>query len=125
MNEFKKVIPVIVAIDMQQSIEFYQRLGFKTSYGDDNYTSLCLGALEIHLSPMTGLTKEQQQLVGGWMSFRIEVDEIDSLHQHYIDNDVINQNQCQLVLKDYGMKEFTVLDPAGIAVTFFRELESI
>lgn len=123
MSKLKKIIPVIVAIDMQQSIEFYQKLGFKKSYGDDDYTALCLGASELHLSLMASLTKEQQQLVGSWMSFRIEVDGIDSLYQDYIENDVINQNQCRLVLKDYGMKEFALLDPAGIAVTFFKDLQ--
>lgn len=121
MVNLQKIIPVLVAKDVQSSIEFYSKIGFEMLYGDENYASLGWDGIEIHISPMVSLSEKEQTLLGSWTSFRVKVNHIDSLYKSLINQNIINSKKTQLVKKTYGMIEFTLLDPSSVAITFYQE----
>lgn len=119
----KNLIPVIVAQDVLASARFYQQLGFTKLYGDEHYLAMHWQSLELHISPMPNLTAEKQNLIAGWTSFRIQVDHLDALAKSYKNKKVIENER--VIEKEYGMKELTLIDPAGVGVTLFEEIDGV
>ncbi len=113
MTNIQKAIPVLLATDVMASATFYKQLGFQWLYGDQNYAALALEDVEIHLSPMHGLTIKEQYLLGGWTSFRVQVSDLQALMDAWILAKCIDPKDNPLVKKEYGMLELTILDPSG------------
>ncbi|EPD49409.1 hypothetical protein HMPREF1210_03308 [Paenisporosarcina sp. HGH0030] len=107
---FKSLTPLSPAKDIETAITFYeQKLGFTPN----GYGGVYRGNIEI-LFYQTDDTH-----LGEWTSFRILVDAIESLYREYEKQQVIHQNGS-LEAKPWGTKEFSIIDPDGVCITFFE-----
>lgn len=117
---FKSITPFIPAgSDVEKSIAFYeQKLGFTTIYTEGNPIEIAIirrDAAEIILQ------RNDDRHLAEWTTFRIQVDGIEQLYQYLLamGGDMIHPNG-QLETKPWGRKEFTVLDVAGVGITFYE-----
>lgn len=105
--------------DVNEAISFYeQQLGFKTIYQEDDPPTMAIvkrDAVEIFLC------KNDDKYLAEETSFRIEVKHVEQLYEEYLakGGQMIHKNG-KLQLKPWGTKEFTVLDQAGVCITFYE-----
>ncbi|MBW4614343.1 MAG: VOC family protein [Desmonostoc vinosum HA7617-LM4] len=113
----KNISPLIPAGgDMEKSITFYEKLGFKKIHQEGNPVTMAIvkrDCAEIFL-----LKNEDQHLAKS-TTFRIQVDGIEQLYQEFQANggEMIHPDG-QLETKPWGMKEFVIIDVAGVCITF-------
>jgi hypothetical protein len=65
------------------------------------------------------LFKNDDRHVSEQTAFRIHVAHIEALYEEYQAKDVIHPNG-RLDEKPWGTKEFGVLDPTGVCITFYE-----
>lgn len=117
-----KISPIIPAgDDVEKAIAFYEeQLGFTVLYQEGQPITLALvqrDAAEIFLQ------KNADQHLAEWTTFRIEVQQIEALYQELqAKGGRMIHPKGQLELKPWGMKEFVILDPAGVAITFYERV---
>jgi uncharacterized glyoxalase superfamily protein PhnB len=116
----KSITPLIPAGgDIEKSIAFYeQQLGFTTIYTEGNPIEIAIirrDAAEIILQ------RNDDRNLAEWTTFRIQVENIEQLYQELLarGGEMIHPNG-KLESKPWGMKEFTVLDVAGVGITFYE-----
>ncbi|MFN6568279.1 VOC family protein [Dendronalium sp. ChiSLP03b] len=116
----KNISPMIPAgSDMEKSIAFYeQQLGFRTIHQEGNPITMAVvkrDSAEIFL-----LRNDDQHLAEG-TTFRIQVDNIEQLYQEFQakNGQIIHPND-ELQTKPWGMKEFAIIDVAGVCITFYE-----
>ncbi|MEB3283407.1 MAG: VOC family protein [Lyngbya sp.] len=118
MPKLGKISPFIPAgDDVEQTIRFYeQKLGFKTTYREGNPVKMAI--LKRDEAEIFLIQNNDRQFAES-MTFRIQVEQIDKLYQEFIakDQTVIHPNG-KLKLQPWGSKDFTVLDPMGVCITF-------
>ena len=114
---FGPVTPVIPATDLLRSIAFYvETLGFEEVFrsGDPpEYAGLRCGAATIHLFACN------EPKIAEWTAFRIAVDAVDALFERCLAADIVHPNGA-LSERPWGTRDFTVLDPSGVGVTFWE-----
>jgi catechol 2,3-dioxygenase-like lactoylglutathione lyase family enzyme len=116
--EFLSAVPVLPALDINQAIAFYeQRLGFTTEFQYDDYAGLSRGKIQIHLWLC------DDRYIAENSSCRVNVRQIETLYEQYQLQHVIHPNGS-LVTKPWGIKEFTVLDLNGNAITLAEPMPS-
>lgn len=112
---FRRVIPIIPARDVAESLAFYvQRLGFDEIDLDVATTGVKAvrrGNAELHIS------KCYDGMVGDDCGCQILVDHIESLYEEYKQADVVQPNRELESLRP-GCREFSVVDPCGVLLTF-------
>ncbi|GAC1544908.1 MAG: hypothetical protein NVS2B17_26680 [Candidatus Velthaea sp.] len=117
--EFGAVTPVVPARDVAASIAFYTEiLGFDETFRDDEppkYAGVARGAAEIHLFAC------DDHRIAEWTAFRIGVHDIEALFEHCLARNIVHPHGA-LARKPWGTREFTVVDPAGICITFWQRL---
>jgi hypothetical protein len=108
---FQKAVPVLPAINISNTIEFYNcKLGFTaTNFG--NYAILRKREVEIHLH-MADSTKKFEHC-----ACYLFVDNIEDLYADMSIKDLIYP-KGQLVKKPRGFKEFTIKDNNGNVIHF-------
>lgn len=103
--------------DVDATIAFYERqLGFTTIHQEGNPTEMAIvkrDAVEIFLF------KNDDRHVAEQTAFRIHVQHIEVLYEEYQAQDVLHPNG-KLETKPWGTKEFGVLDPTGVCITFYE-----
>jgi uncharacterized glyoxalase superfamily protein PhnB len=105
--------------DMEKAIAFYeQQLGFKKIHQEGNPVNMAIvkrDSAEIFL-----LKNDDKHLAEG-TSFRIQVNGIEQLYQEFQAKgaQMIHPNG-HLETKPWGMKEFAILDMAGVCITFYE-----
>jgi predicted enzyme related to lactoylglutathione lyase len=105
--------------DMEKAIAFYeQQLGFKKVHQEGNPVKMAIvkrDSAEIFL-----LKNDDQHLAEG-TSFRIQVNGVELLYQEFQakGGQIIHPNG-HLETKPWGMKEFVILDLAGVCITFYE-----
>jgi predicted enzyme related to lactoylglutathione lyase len=103
--------------DMEKAIAFYeQQLGFTAIHKEGNPIRMAVvkrDSAEIFL-----VKNDYKQLPEG-ISIRIQVDGIEQLYEEFQakGGGMIDANG-QLETKPWGMKEFVVIDPVGVCITF-------
>ena len=124
------VIPSIRVRDMKQSLDFYQsRLGFNVARGgpDDDNVSMDRGDAHIMLEVPTvfyspGYNDAIRQRIGSPSpgSLYIEAGDLDELHDSLTaaGTPIIDP----LAERPWGQREFTVADPDGNWLTFWKAL---
>ena len=107
----KKAIPVLPAINISKTIDFYEtKLGFEgTNYG--NYAVLKYKNVEIHLFMNTAKTSNTN---GGCL---IQVDNIQDLYTRFCGKGIIYL-KGKLTDKPWGIKEFTITDNNNNIIRF-------
>lgn len=115
------IIPVIPSHDVQASLLFYQtHLGFQDpfTWGENpvEYGGVSRDGLRLHfyLEPNPEISRNY--------AFRLEVDEVDLLYVACEAAGIVHPNG-RLENKPWGTREFTILDPSGVAIRVYQELK--
>ncbi len=118
-TKLKSVQPLIPTLNVDKAINYYQdTLGFKLAWSDGSPASFAIVYRnEVELF----LTENQNPEFAKNSSIRISVDGIDDLFAEYSENGHVKNSE--LSTKPWGLKEFTVFDLNGVAITF-HELPS-
>jgi hypothetical protein len=56
-----------------------------------------------------------------WSVIRLQTDTIERLYEQLKDKKYIHPNG-RLEIKEYGLKEFSIIDPSGVLVTFYKKV---
>ena len=104
-------IPKLASLDIERSLTFFERLGFK----------------RLHASPEYGVVRRDNVSIHFWLcsdartpketGCRISVEGIDELFETFSRLGVIHSNG-RLASKPWGSREFSILDTDGNLVTF-------
>ena len=114
-NYFTSSAPVLASLDLDRSVEFYNRVLGTTSVLYDDYAVLDSGIFSIHL------WKCDDKYIAENTSCYIFVTNIAELYTELQSHGVIHPNGA-LEEKSYGMKEFSILDPDGNLIKFGEAL---
>ena len=116
-SKLLSTIPVIPSLNVEQSLEFYQRhLGFSApftwgqpaDYGGVSYEGIML---HFFLYPNRSFAENY--------TLRLEVDEVDLLYVACQAAGIVHPNG-KLENKPWGHREFSVLDPSGVCLRLFQ-----
>jgi len=110
-----RVVAVLPAADIQAAIAFYTDLGFTVAFNMEDYAGVVRDGVEFHLF----LCAEKH--IAEWTSCRVAVEGIDSLYDDYMATKVVHPNG-PLTAKPWGTKEFAIIDPSGVCITFFESV---
>jgi catechol 2,3-dioxygenase-like lactoylglutathione lyase family enzyme len=118
----KALSPIIAVADMKRSTEFYAEvLGFHTALKSDDYAILTKDGASLHL------TRAEDQSVldasRGHTSVYLEVHDIEGLWQH-VSRFRDRYKARDLFDRDYGMREFHIIDPDGCLVFVGQRIET-
>ena len=107
--------------DLEQTVVFYeQKLGFKPIHTEGN--PIYMGYVQRDNVQIFLLKKEDRQ-VAKEMSLRISVNQIEQLYEELQAKEEIIHPEGKLETKPWGVKEFVVLDPMGVCLTFCEPVE--
>lgn len=113
----KKTFPVLASLDIFKTVEFYEKkLGFKTSWKDENYAIMLRDEIGIHF------WRCDDKIFPENTSCYIEVLDVDKLYIEFEKVDVIHPNG-KIEDKTWGMREFAILDLYGNLIKFGEEIE--
>jgi catechol 2,3-dioxygenase-like lactoylglutathione lyase family enzyme len=117
------VAPEFFVRDIERSIAFYGRLGFATVRQEPDFAVIALRE-DVHV-----LLAAEQHTSREWLSagprgiglnIRIMVDDVDAVYQRAKDAGApIIQ---EIADRDYGLRDFILLDPDGFALRFAQAL---
>jgi len=112
------IISKLPFIDKQQTLLFYEKLGFvlNVDYGD--YCIVSKETFEIHLFAY----KELNPLQSDFMIYIRLENEIDEFYHKLQEINVIIHPNGQLEAKPWNQKEFSILDPNGTLLTFGQRI---
>lgn len=120
LNSINPLIPG--GKDLEQTIAFYeQKLGFKCIHHEGNPFYMAIvqrDSIQIFL-----LQNEDRQLAEG-TSLRINVNQIEKLYAELEAQENVIHHDGKLESKPWGMKEFVVIDPTGVCLTFCEPVAS-
>jgi predicted enzyme related to lactoylglutathione lyase len=105
--------------DMEKAIAFYeQQLGFKKIHQEGNPVNMAIVKRD---SAEIFLLKNDDKHLAEKTTFRIQVNGIEQLYQEFQakGGQMIHPNG-HLESKPWGMKEFAILDIAGVCITFYE-----
>jgi uncharacterized glyoxalase superfamily protein PhnB len=119
---FKEVNPILPVRDVDSAIEFYtEAMGFGLSFRDcsapDKYVGVRRGGVELHLQ----YQRDEDMPKPGTLLIRFIVDDPDALFAEYKER-VVADERTRVQDKPWGTREFTVQDPNGHRLTFYRDL---
>ena len=111
--------PILPAQDLPRTRAFYESLGFKAGYRDDNYDILRRGNLVVHL--------EREDLVPAVnrTSCYWRVTDADALYDEFSSLGLPAEGVPRMTApadEPWGMREFTLKDPAGNLIRVGHEL---
>ncbi|BAU07985.1 bleomycin resistance protein [Fischerella sp. NIES-3754] len=116
----KNINPMIPAgSDMEKAITFYeQQLGFTTIHQEGDPLSMAIVQRD---GATIFLLHNNDQQLAEWTTFRVLVDGVEQLYTEFLakGGQMIHPNG-KLETKPWGMKEFAVIDPAGVCITFYE-----
>jgi catechol 2,3-dioxygenase-like lactoylglutathione lyase family enzyme len=110
--------PILPAQDVSQTRQFYESLGFKAGYGDDRYDILRRGNLVVHLERQDDLVPATNHTSCYW-----RVSNADALHKEFSALGLPRGTHLTEPSDEpWGMREFTLKDPAGNLIRVGHEL---
>jgi len=104
-------IPKLASLNIERSVAFFERLGFKCLYASDDYGVMRRDDVSVHFWLCSDARTPKET------GCRISVEGIDWLFQTYSELGVVHPNG-QLESKPWGSREFSVLDSDGNLITF-------
>jgi len=113
--------PIFPAHDLRRTRAFYESLGFKSGYRDDNYDILRRGSLVVHLERRADLVPATNQTSCYW-----RVRDADALYREFAALELPDDGAPSLTEvsdEPWGMREFTLKDPAGNLIRIGHELK--
>ena len=116
MSNFIKAVPVLAALNLKETIDFYKdKLGFKEYFLVDNYGGVSQGELSLHFWLC------QDRRIAENTSCRIELSNVEAFYKHCQKHSIVHPNG-QLCVQDWGSKEFAILDNNGNLIWFYELL---
>src|SRR5438105_40719 len=103
--------PILPAHDLSRTRKFYESLGFKAGYHDDQYEILRRSNLVVHLEPRDDLVPETNRTSCYW-----RVPDADLLYKEFAALALPSEGVPSLSEpfdEVWGMREFRIKDPAG------------
>lgn len=104
-------IPILAFLEANETIEFYQKLGFQCNANWDGYLMFNRDQISIHL------WKCDDESIPKNTGCYINVDEIEKLYEEFSAFNIIHPNG-QLEVKPWEMKQFSILDNSGNILHF-------
>src|SRR6476659_9595348 len=112
--------PILPAIDLDRSRKFYESLGFTAGYKYDHYDILRRGNLVVHLELQGHLVHVMNRTSCYW-----RVADADALYREFAALGLPSKGSPSIsepVDEGWGMREFTLKDPAGNLIRIGHEL---
>lgn len=110
-------VPMLPARDVDATLAFFESvLGFRRAFAHGTpteYAGMKRDGAEIHFY----VCADEKLLAG--TGCRVRVDGIEALHQRCLNRGVVHP-EGMLARKPWGTREFVMLDPDGVKVTFFQ-----
>lgn len=122
MPKLKAAIPVLPADDMATALAFYtKKLGFCEKFRDNDkapkYVGIERDGVMLHLVEVT--PEKTAKLVAIQTMCRFLVEDVEALYKEFSKHQGVIHPNGKLAAKPWGTREFAVLDPAGVCLTFF------
>lgn len=115
LNEINPKLPMR---NMVITKDFYiKNLGFSQLANYQNYLILTKDKIEIHFFEFKNLNPFEN-----YGQVYIRTNDIDTLYQEFINNEVPIHPHAHLEIKTWGQKEFSILDPDNNLLTFGQSL---
>jgi hypothetical protein len=108
-------IPILAFLDLQETVKFYQRLGFHCNDNWKEYLMCGRDKIEIHLSKCDD--PEIPKNTGCY----INVTEVDALYVECQKLDIIHPDG-QLTDKPWEMRQFSIIDNSGNIIHFGQDI---
>ena len=113
----QSTIPVLPSLDLDETVAFYARLGFKLwSRHEGDYAILGRETQELHFFLMANLVPSESFFGCYW-----RVENAAELHQDYTAMGLPNLHPMED--KPWGMKEFAIIDPHGNLIRIGQEID--
>ncbi|MBZ2183462.1 MAG: VOC family protein [Bryobacter sp.] len=113
----QSVIAVLPSLDLDETIEFYKKLGFSVwSRHEDDYAILARESHEIHFFLMGHLNPKES-----FFGCYLRVSLVDQLYADFVAAEVPNLHPIEI--KPWGMREFALIDPHGNLLRIGQEIE--
>lgn len=127
------MIPELSVTNLENSLKFYQTIGFKIEYErpENKFAFLSLGEIQFMLQEISKDDKwEISPLLypfGNGINFQLEVENVDKIYSFLKDHNYkiafeIEENWYRQDEKLLGNKEFLVQDPDGYLLRFSEDL---
>ncbi len=117
--KIEKGIPILPAGSVEDSIAFYRdKLGFTETFRDatpPSYAGMARDGVGFHIASVPA---DLANTIGEQTMCRFQVADIDALYAEYQKHNVIHPNG-PLQTKPWGTREFAVIDPGRVCVTFY------
>ncbi len=132
---FNKTIPELDVTNLNKTIKFYEKCGFKIEYErkEDKFVFMSLGEIQFMFCEFKDINKWEtgklEYPFGRGINFQLEVDNVDSIYtslksEGYSIMVEMDENWYRQDDKLLGNKEFLVQDPDGYLLRFFEDLGS-
>lgn len=117
MPELKNITPMLpTGGDVGTAVNFYTKLGFKVTYRDgDSMAIIRRDGAEFML------TDFNDKHVADNTALRVQVNDVATLYAEYEQVDGAIHPNGKLQDKPWGTREFAILDPAGVCITFYED----
>ena len=130
---FNKIIPELSVSNLENSLKFYQTIGFKIEYErvENKFVFLSLGEIQFMLQEISNEDKWDvaplKYPFGNGVNFQLEVENVDKIYSLLKENNYkiaieMEENWYRQDDKLLGNKEFLVQDPDGYLIRFSEDL---
>ena len=130
---FNKIIPELSVTNLENSLKFYQCIGFQIEYErpENRFVFLSLGEIQFMLQEISPDEKWEiaplSYPFGNGINFQLEVEDVDAIYQTLKDHSYsiafeMEENWYRQDDKMLGNKEFLVQDPDGYLLRFSQDL---
>lgn len=130
---WNKIIPELSVSNLENSLKFYETIGFKLEYDrpENKFAFISLGEIQFMLQELSSNDKWDLAPLtypfGNGINFQLEVDDITKIYTSLKENNYkiafeIEENWYRKDDKLLGNKEFLVQDPDGYLLRFSEDL---
>ncbi|HPM76461.1 MAG TPA: VOC family protein [bacterium] len=119
---YTKLVPFIATDKVEQSKAFYTtHLGFRVTFDCGWYITVQSPDDGVELAFMDPREKSQPMFAGHGLNYALQVDDVDALYAA-LDKNTVTVTQ-ELRDNPWGDRSFAVLDPNGIRLYFYQNIE--
>ena len=130
---FNKIIPELSVTDLNNSLKFYQTIGFKIEYErkENKFVFLSMGEIQFMLQELSENDKWNIEPIsypfGNGINFQLEVEDVEKIYNTLKENNYeisfeMEENWYRQENKLLGNREFLVKDPDGYLLRFSEDL---
>jgi catechol 2,3-dioxygenase-like lactoylglutathione lyase family enzyme len=111
IRQFQNAIPILASLDMEKTLAFYRRLGFRllVHYGND-YARLIRDEVELHFWGC------EDPLIARNTACCVRVADAAALRREFESRSI--ENLSAIEQKPWGEVEFSLVDPSGNLIRF-------